>query len=65
MGLSSKELMDRSDDRLESIYQQIEAGEPVDFPKHARLDSLETAQISRAFAREAAENDRAADDLLR
>ena len=65
MALNSQELMDRGDDRLEAVFQQIEAGEPVDFPNLARLDSLETAMIGRAFAREAAENDRKADDLLR
>lgn len=65
MGLNSKELMDRGDDRLEAVFQQIEAGETVDYAKLARLDVLETAMIGRAFAREAAENDRAADDLLR
>lgn len=60
--LTSKELMDRSDARLESVYQSIEQGQPVDFRKLAELDLIETAQIGRAFAREAAENDKAADD---
>jgi hypothetical protein len=65
MALNSKELMDRGDDRLEAVFQQIEKGEPVDYRKLSLLDPLETAMIGRAFAREAAENDRKADDLLR
>lgn len=63
--MNSKELLDRSDARLESVYQAIEQGQPVDFRKLAELDLIETALIGRAFAREAAENDRAADDILR
>lgn len=62
MALNSNELMDRSDDRLEAVYQQIERGEPVDYHKLALLDVLESAQIGRAFARESADADRAADD---
>lgn len=61
--VTSAELMARGERRLQSIYDAIEAGSPIDEHKEAMLAAVEIAQIGRAFAREAAEKDRAQDDI--
>lgn len=65
MPLSSDDLMNRSEDRLEATYQAIERGEQPDYRKLSLLMGVEVLQIGRAFAREAVEKQRAEDERYR
>jgi len=65
MSLGSKELQDRGRDRLQSIFEAIERGEPVDWEKQGMLSAIEDVQLGRAFATECAQSIREADDAWR
>ncbi len=64
MPLTTDELMKRRADRLQSLYQSVEQGVPVDLNRHDLLRGIEAVQFGEAFSREALDRNKAADDGL-
>ena len=57
-------ILKRGDARLQSLYDSVEQGKPVDWKRLALLEDIETVQLGRIFTQEAIDRNRAADEKL-
>lgn len=58
------DILKRGDDRLQSLYESVERGRPVNWNRLALLEDIETVQLGRIFTQEAIDRQRQADESL-
>lgn len=62
MPLTSDELRARRQNRLQSIYESVEQGVPVDWERNALLHDVEQVQMAQAVVNESVERNRKFDE---